>query len=93
MIRQKPDFQELLNGHPYQHIERMHGQIIGYELGFPVTYNGDCDYLILRNALMTRTVLNLNRSQLIVLSILLTGIASVLAAGPVQAVYKTHFSD
>lgn len=80
MIRQKPDFQELLNGHPYQHIERMHGQIIGYELGFPVTYNGDCDYLILRNALMTRTVLNLNRSQLIVLSILLTGIASVLAA-------------
>ena len=29
---------------------------------------------------MTRTVLNLNRSQLIVLSILLTGIASVLAA-------------
>ena len=80
MIRKKPDFQELLDGHPYQHIERMHGQIIGYELGFPVTYNGECDYLILRNALMTRTVLNLNRSQLIILSILLTGIASVLAA-------------
>ena len=38
------------------------------------------NYLILRNALMTRTVLNLNRSQLIILSILLTGIASVLAA-------------
>ena len=36
--------------------------------------------LFLRNALMTRTVLNLNRSQLIILSILLTGIASVLAA-------------
>ena len=42
--------------------------------------NGEHNYLILRNALMTRTVLNLNRSQLIILSILLTGIASVLAA-------------
>lgn len=58
----------------------MHGKIIGYELGFPVTCNGEHNYLILRNALMTRTVLNLNRSQLIILSILLTGIASVLAA-------------
>ena len=80
MLSDSPDFEELKEGHPYQHIERFHGQIIGYELGFPVTYNGESDYLILRNALMTRTVLNLNRSQLIVLSILLTGIASVLAA-------------
>lgn len=80
MISQNHDFEELKEGHPYQHIERFHGQIVGYELGFPVTYNGESDYLILRNALMTRTVLNLNRSQLIVLSILLTGIASVLAA-------------
>ncbi len=80
MTRQKPDFRELLAGRPYRHIERMHGKIIGYELGFPVTCNGEHNYLILRNALMTRTVLNLNRSQLIILSILLTGIASVLAA-------------
>ena len=80
MIRQKPDFRELLAGRPYRHIERMHGKIIGYELGFPVTCNGEHNYLFLRNALMTRTVLNLNRSQLIILSILLTGIASVLAA-------------
>ena len=80
MIGQGSDFESLKEGRPYQHIERFHGQIVGYELGFPVTYNGDSDYLILRNALMTRTVLNLNRSQLIVLSILLTGIASVLAA-------------
>ena len=80
MTRQKPDFRELLAGRPYRHIERMHGKIIGYELGFPVTCNREHNYLILRNALMTRTVLNLNRSQLIILSILLTGIASVLAA-------------
>ena len=80
MIRERTDFEELTEGHPYQHIERFHGQIIGYELAFPVTYNGESDYMILRNALMTRTVLNLNRSQLIVLSILLTGIASALAA-------------
>ncbi len=80
MISQNHDFEELKEGHPYQYIERIHGQIVGYELGFPVTYNGEADYIILRNALMTRTVLNLNRSQLIVLSILLTGIASVLAA-------------
>ena len=71
---------ELMAGRPYKHIEKMHGQIIGYELGFPVTYQGERSYLILRKALLSRTVLNLNRSQLIVLSILLTGIASVLAA-------------
>ncbi len=80
MLGQGSDFESLKEGRPYQHIERFHGQIVGYELGFPVTYNGERIFLILRNALMTRTVLNLNRSQLIVLSILLTGIASVLAA-------------
>ena len=69
----------------------MHGKIIGYELGFPVTCNGEHNYLILRNALMTRTVLNLNRSQLIILSILLTGIASVLAA--VLSRQFSHLSD
>ena len=80
MTSQNPDFRELLAGRPYRHIERMHRKIVGYELGFPVTCNGEHNYLILRNALMTQTVLNLNRSQLIILSILLTGIASVLAA-------------
>ncbi len=80
MILDDSDFDELEKGHPYQHIERIHGQVVGYELGFPVTYHGESDYLILRNALMTQTVLNLNRSQLILLSILLTGIASALAA-------------
>lgn len=80
MLRQRPGFKELLQGRPYQHIERIHGRIMGYELGFPVTYHGERDYLILRKVLMTRTVLNLNRSQLILLSILLTIIASALAA-------------
>ena len=80
LLSKNSGLEELIAGRPYKHIEKMHGQIIGYELGFPVTYHGERNYLILRNALMTRTVLNLNRSQLIVLSILLTGIASVLAA-------------
>ncbi len=80
MILKNSNFDGLVEGQPYQHIERVHGQIVGYELGFPVTYNGESDFLILRNALMTQTVLNINRSQLILLSILLTGIASVLAA-------------
>lgn len=78
-VRQKPEFQNLLNGVPYRYIERHRNRIIGFELGFPVTYSGQRCYMIMRNILMTRTVLDLNRRQLTFLSILLTATAAVLA--------------
>lgn len=79
-IRQREEFDNLLKGIPYTIIERHRNQIFGYELGFPVTYDGQPCFMILRNMVMLKTTLELNRRQLILLSILLTAIASVLAA-------------
>lgn len=79
-IRRREEFQNLLNGVPYTIVERHRNRIFGYELGFPVTYDGEPCFMILRNMLMLKTTLDLNRRQLIILSILLTAIASVLAA-------------
>lgn len=78
-VREKPDFQNLLKGVPYRYIERHGNRIVGFELGFPVTYGGRRCYMIMRNILMTRTVLDLNRRQLTFLSILLTVTAAILA--------------
>lgn len=79
-IRSREEFQELLNGNPYTIVEHHRNRILGYELGFPVTYDGEPCFMILRNMLMLKTTLDLNRRQLIILSALLTAIASVLAA-------------
>ncbi|MCD8121011.1 MAG: HAMP domain-containing histidine kinase [Clostridiales bacterium] len=81
-IRSRKEYENLLNGIPYEYVvrEERHNNVIGFEMGFPTTYDGETCYIILREGLMTRTVLALNRRQLIQLSILLTVIASILAA-------------
>ena len=79
-IRKQEQFQDLLAGRPYRQVNRHRNQIVGYELGFPVTYGGEPCFVILRNALMLKTTLDLNRRQLIILTVMLTGIASLLAA-------------
>lgn len=79
-ISEKKEFQNLLDGVPYRYIERHRNRILGFELGFPVKYNGQRCYIIMRNMLMTKTVLDLNRRQLTFLSILLTATAAILAA-------------
>lgn len=79
-VQGQEEFQNLLDGVPYTIVERHRNRIFGYELGFPVTYDGEPCFIILRNMLMLKTTLDLNRRQLIILSILLTAIASVLAA-------------
>ncbi|MDO4268826.1 MAG: HAMP domain-containing sensor histidine kinase [Eubacteriales bacterium] len=79
-IRQSENYDSLQAGQPYQTVLRRGRHILGYEMGFPVTFNGEKCYLITRNILMLKTVIDLNRNQLIVLTVLLTAIASVLAA-------------
>lgn len=79
-VSQKKEFQNLLRGVPYRYIQRHRNRILGFELGFPVTYDGQRCYIIMRNMLMTKTVLDLNRRQLTFLSVLLTATAAVLAA-------------
>lgn len=79
MTMQRPEFQELLQGQPYRVVDRHRDRIFGFELGFPVTYDGEPCFVILHNILMLKTTLDLNRRQLILLTVLLTAIASVLA--------------
>ncbi|MCD8083988.1 MAG: HAMP domain-containing histidine kinase, partial [Clostridiales bacterium] len=81
-IRDRKEYENLLNGIPYEYVvrEEHHHSVIGFEMGIPATYDGETCYIILREGLMTRTVLALNRRQLTLLSVLLTIIASLLAA-------------
>lgn len=78
-IKRRPQFQELLEGKPYRVTNKHRDRIFGFELGFPVTYEGEPCFVILHNVLMLKTTLDLNRRQLILMTILLTAIASVLA--------------
>lgn len=65
---------------PYQQILHPERHIIGYEIGFPVTWNGNECFLLIRTMLMTKSVVDFNRTQLIFLTVLLTLAASLLAA-------------
>lgn len=79
IITKRKEFQELLAGKPYQLVDRHRDRIFGFELGFPVTYGGKPCVVILHNVVKLKTILDLNRRQLILMSILLTATASVLA--------------
>lgn len=80
MIRSSEEFSKLEDGVPYRKIEKHGNQVFAFELGFPVTYNGEQCYLIMHNFLMLQTALNLNRRQLTLLTVVLTVTASILAA-------------
>ena len=79
VIVRRQEFQELLKGTPYRIVDRHRDRIFGFEMGFPVTYQGETCFVILHNMVMLKTTLDLNRRQLILLTILLTVTASVLA--------------
>lgn len=79
VIVRRQEFQELLKGTPYRIVDRHQDRIFGFEMGFPVTYQGETCFVILHNMVMLKTTLDLNRRQLILLTILLTVTASVLA--------------
>lgn len=79
IITRRKEFQELLAGKAYRLVDRHRDRIFGFELGFPVTYEGKPCFVILHNVVKLKTILDLNRHQLILMSILLTVTASVLA--------------
>lgn len=72
---------------PYQQVLRRGRHVIGYEMGLPVTWNGEKCFLLIRTMLMTKTVMDFNRTQLFFLTVLLTLTASLLAA-----VFSRHFT-
>lgn len=80
IISSSEEFPALQNGFPYRRIEKHGNRVFAFELGFPVTYSGQKCYLIMHNNLMLQTALNLNRRQLILLTVVLTITASILTA-------------
>lgn len=79
IITKREEFQELLAGKPYRLVDRQQDRVFGFELGFPATYQGEPCFVILHNMVKLKTILDLNRRQLVLMSILLTAAASVLA--------------
>ncbi len=80
-IAASEDYQAILSGTSYTRKTREGMRICSYEIGIPVTYNGEVAYVILyRSFTELYAVLNMNRQLLIVLSILLLLAASLLAA-------------
>ena len=79
-VRKSHEYQQMLRGEPYQKWEKANGRIFAFEIGIPVRYNGQLCYAILHNTLRLHTILELNRRQLILLTIILTLAASLLSA-------------
>ena len=79
-VRKSHEYQQMLQGEPYQKWEKAGGRIFAFEIGIPVRYNGQRCYAILHNTLRLHTILELNRRQLILLTIILTAAASLLSA-------------
>ena len=80
-ITDSKEYQCILKGIPYTKEHRKRNQIYAYETGVPVTYRGQNAYLILyRSFTELYNVLDMNRQQMVALSILLTLAASILAA-------------
>lgn len=80
-IRASNEYQCLLLGEQYQKVSQSKGSPVSFEIGFPVLYNGQRAYVVFFHMLdEVRTVLEVNRRQLVALSILLTFVSAVLAA-------------
>lgn len=79
-IRESSVYQSVLNGKEFEREVHRGTQTIVYEIGIPVLYDGNSQYIILiQNFEELNHVLDLNRKQLILFSILLMLISAVLA--------------
>ena len=87
-IKKSEEYKHLLLGEPYEKVLRQDAHALAFEIGIPVLYNGKRNCIVLHHSLdEIQTVLHMNRNQFILLSILLTLAASVLAA-----VFSRHFT-
>ena len=74
------DYEKILAGEPYTRETRKGNRVEGYEIGIPIRYYGESAYLILYHSFAElHNVLDMNRRQLVVLSVILTVAAAVLA--------------
>jgi signal transduction histidine kinase len=80
-IKASDEYQKILAGEPYNKELRFEGRLNAYEIGIPVVYYGQQAYVILhRSFAELYTVLDMNRKQLVVLSIILS-VATAIMAG------------
>ena len=79
-VRKSHEYQQVLQGKPYEKWVRDGRRFFAFEIGLPVQYDGQRCYAILHNTLKLHTILELNRRQLILLTVILTVAASLLSA-------------
>ena len=82
-IRDSEEYQSILDGESFSREVRERSQLISYEIGIPVLYNGEKEYIILtQNFTELNQVLDMNRRQLIFFSVLLMIASAILAHIP-----------
>lgn len=80
-VKQSDEYQQVLKGKSYNKIVRYGSEPIALEIGIPVIYDNEQSSIVLYHTLdQLHTVLRINRSQLVMLSIILTLAAAMLAA-------------
>lgn len=75
------NYPKILAGKPYTSERMDRSRVEAYEIGIPIRYHGEDAYLILYHSFEELyNVLDMNRRQLVILSVILTAAAAVLAA-------------
>lgn len=75
------NYPKILAGKPYTSERMDRSRVKAYEIGIPIRYHGEDAYLILYHSFEELyNVLDMNRRQLVILSVILTAAAAVLAA-------------
>lgn len=80
-LKQNQEYKQVLQGKPYSKIIRNGSDPIALEIGIPVLYgNRQAAVGLYQTMDQLHTVLRINRNQLVILSVILTLIAAVMAA-------------
>ena len=79
-IRNSDEFSNVKARQIYQNVLKSDHHMINIHIGIPVTYAGENAYLLIENTIRTDTAFRFNRMQLIILTVVLTIAASILAA-------------
>ena len=79
-IRNSDEFSNVKARQIYQNVLKSNHHMINIHIGIPVTYAGENAYLLIENTIRTDAAFTFNRMQLIILTVVLTIAASILAA-------------
>lgn len=79
-VKRSEEFGQVLRGEQYKKIIQDGSRTLAFEIGIPVMYDGGQAYVVLYHSLTElNTVLDINRRQLVILSVILTLVAAILA--------------